>query len=167
MPVDTRLKSLVGAAQHWCALSDGNTVLCAGQNLHYAMGTGRTSEVQLRELTVNNAPLVVDALWTGPKNTCVTRSGNLSCWGANDHGQLATGNFIERRTPSDEFVPNLEGVVDVAIGADHLCAITQNGLLYCWGAGGGYRLGTGNTSDQATPTRIDLPEAVVQVDTSS
>ena len=32
-------------------------------------------------------------------------------------------------------------VTDVSVGSDHSCAITQDNQTYCWGKGGGYRLG--------------------------
>jgi len=43
----------------------------------------------------------------------------------------------------------------VTVGAQHTCALASNGRAYCWGYGGGGRLGTGAIPlDLPTPTRV-------------
>ena len=40
----------------------------------------------------------------------------------------------------------------LSIGADHTCAILDDGSVSCWGEGSDGRLGNGATSDVSTPT---------------
>lgn len=53
-------------------------------------------------------------------------------------------------TPAPD-IPGIEGVTDVAVGANHACALTREGRVSCWGVGRFFALGTMNESDQATP----------------
>lgn len=48
-------------------------------------------------------------------------------------------------------VPGLANVADIAVGANHACALTRDGHVSCWGIGRFFALGTLNETDQATP----------------
>lgn len=61
-----------------------------------------------------------DVIASGGWHTCALReSGEVSCWGANDHGQSSPpkGNFI-----------------GVASGKGHSCAVKTDGQVECWGS---------------------------------
>jgi alpha-tubulin suppressor-like RCC1 family protein len=59
--------------------------------------------------------------WTEECHVCaIDRSGEISCAGANDHG--------ESRPPPGRFT-------SLAAGRDFTCAIRSDGALLCWGAG--------------------------------
>ena len=46
------------------------------------------------------------------------------------------------------------GVVSLAAGAYHTCAVLSGGGVECWGENMGGELGTGDTSDRHTPTVV-------------
>lgn len=79
----------------------------------------------------------------GGYHTCaLTKAGAVNCWGLNDRGQLGDGTGADRRLAVN--VSGLSsGVVDIAAGAEHTCALTRAGGVKCWGS---------NTSGQAGPT---------------
>jgi hypothetical protein len=59
---------------------------------------------------------------------------SVYCWGTNGSGQLGTGDFVTRTSPTQ--VPGLPGViVQVVAGAGHSCALTTTGTAWCWGNG--------------------------------
>jgi hypothetical protein len=61
----------------------------------------------------------------------VNSSGALKCLGPNQHGEV-DGTRELRNEPVG--IARLEtGVVDIAIGGQHTCAITERGVLLCWG----------------------------------
>ena len=42
----------------------------------------------------------------------------------------------------------------LGLGAQHSCAISESGNIYCWGEGNNNRLGTGSTTDRTSPKQV-------------
>ena len=59
-----------------------------------------------------------------------------------------------------------ESVVDVAIGNDHKCALTESSRLYCWGNNNYGQALLPHTGSTAIPTLIELQEGIVPVSVS-
>ena len=51
------------------------------------------------------------------------------------------------------------GVVALAVGNAHTCALLSGGGVECWGANGNGQLGTGDLTDRHTPTGVTGLEA--------
>jgi hypothetical protein len=62
---------------------------------------------------------------------CVTRAGQVWCWGENEFGQIGAA-------PSDEILPvtlvqGLDNVTEIVAGEQHACALIDDGNVFCWG----------------------------------
>jgi alpha-tubulin suppressor-like RCC1 family protein len=77
----------------------------------------------------------------------------VRCWGT---GMMGNGNGNETR-PLAALVTGLNGVVALAGGQGHTCALGNAGTLVCWGSNGSYQLGTGDSVARTTPTAVTLP----------
>jgi alpha-tubulin suppressor-like RCC1 family protein len=170
--------NIAAGAAHTCMVTSQGKVQCWGANQFGQLGA---EDSQLTPLEY--APVVdgvnpenwalagvraldgrVTAIAAGYYHTCVlTESGGVWCWGRNNGGQLGDGTNTDRNGPVE--VRGLDGgVVGLAAGADHTCALLEPGGMRCWGENGSGQLGDGTTHSSSTPVEVQgLPEGIVQI----
>ena len=111
----------------------------------------------------------VDQVAAGWGHTCaVAGDATAYCWGRNATGQIGNGvvggDGVHVPLPTQVLDPSgtgpLTGVVRIAGGDGHTCALTHAGTVYCWGANFDGRLGTGEPTLEPQP----LPQQVVAPD---
>ncbi len=87
----------------------------------------------------------------GDFHTCaLMKDHTLRCWGRNKSGELGDGSDSDRPRPVT--VSGLNGVDDLALGANFSCAKMIDKSVKCWGSG--RILGDGKIVDKAPPTTI-------------
>ena len=143
---------VAGGQSHSCAIAISGAVRCWGRNDKGQLGDGTQTD-RLTPVPVGGLT-DVRAISAGQKHTCVaTLGGKAACWGQNADGQLGDGSKTDRLTPVA--VSGLTaGVVDIATGTSHSCAMTLSGSGWCWGKNGQGRLGDGTTTDSIVPVLV-------------
>ncbi|HEX6132626.1 MAG TPA: protein kinase [Longimicrobiales bacterium] len=92
-------------------------------------------------------------LAAGGTHTCMSPgTGMVSCWGANDGGQLGTGSAEPAAAAT--FLRSASSWTRLATGVAHTCALDDDGAAHCWGVNDAGQLGTGDRDDRALPAPV-------------
>ncbi len=163
---------------HTCALLNTGAVKCWGRNDNGQLGdndlgTDKHTPVDVHTSNVDPTPLSgVVSISTGGFHTCaLLNTGAVKCWGNNGQGQLGDNDLPnDKATPIDVHTSNvdptpLSGVVVIAAGFRHTCALLNTGAVKCWGDNAQGQLGDNDTpNDKATPVDVSgLNSGVVNI----
>jgi alpha-tubulin suppressor-like RCC1 family protein len=110
-------------------------------------GGDNTTTAHSTPVDVQGLASGVIAIAAGGEHTCVlTTHGGVKCWGNNQYGELGDGTTQNHSTPVDVY-DLTSGVVAIAAGWGHNCALTIAGGVKCWGWNNWGQLGNGATAD--------------------
>ena len=84
--------------------------------------------------------------------------GKAYCWGANDFGQLGSGQVNATSSAAAVPVTGLSDLQKIVAGSHHACALDHSGKVYCWGDASKGQLGGPDTS-----SKYGTPQAVPKV----
>jgi alpha-tubulin suppressor-like RCC1 family protein len=138
-----------------CALTQGGGVKCWGTNFMYGQLGDGTKTNRLTPVDVVGLSSGVTAIAAGFFHTCaLTGAGGVKCWGRNNEGELG-----EPLAGSASVVPIdvsglSSGMLAVAGGGYHSCALTTDGSAKCWGLNRHGQLGDGTTQIRYTPADV-------------
>lgn len=147
---------------HSCALTSAQTVKCWGFAVD-SSGTpyDATTPAEILDPTHPSGLLSdVVQLASGRNFICaLQQGGGVKCWGAVPDGTNATDATVIQPLPqpvlasTDPELP-LTGVVQVAAGNMHACALLTDGTVKCWGKNEHGQLGTGDTEPSLVPLQV-------------
>ena len=138
---------------HVCALLETGGLKCWGYNTYGRLGDG-THDDSAEPVDVTGLTSGVSAADAGGSHTCaLTDAGGVKCWGRGTEGQLGNGTWAESATPADVTGVS-SGVVAIAIGDWHSCALFESGGVQCWGRNDSGQLGNGSTDNSSTPVDV-------------
>jgi alpha-tubulin suppressor-like RCC1 family protein len=138
---------------HACAIGS-QAAWCWGADASGQVGDGKEGSGLIAKVTGVSDEQNSVAVAGGLAHTCtVSSSGAASCWGANDFGQLGTGNLLGQNRPAQ--VSSLATFQRIALGTRHSCAQTTDGAVYCWGNNSNSQSGAPRGGTILSPRLID------------
>ena len=163
-------RAISAGDHHTCALLAGGNVRCWGYGIAGRLGYANTLTIGDNETPASVGPVdlgagrTAQAISAGGDHTCaILDNGGVRCWGAGVNGRLGYGNTNDI---GDNETPGSVGPVDlgagrtaraISAGAEHTCALLDDGNVRCWGTGSYGELGYGNTNsigDNETPGSV-------------
>jgi alpha-tubulin suppressor-like RCC1 family protein len=142
--------------EHGCAILDNGAVMCWARGAGGRLGNGSTSNCSTPCTIGLGTGRTATAIASGIYHNCaIMDNSSVKCWGVGFNGRLGSGNTDHLGDASGEMGDNLPEIdlgtgrtaIAIAAGAEHNCAILDNGSVKCWGQGDFGRLGYGNTND--------------------
>ena len=138
---------------HACARSSDESSACWGSNSVQQVFPSTTVKQVSVPTRVDQGALAgrrVSQVSAGGQFTCAVASGAVVCWGLNQVGQMANGPV----STTPQGIPALatttapsalagKSASFVSAGVGHVCALTTDGSIACWGLGKLGQLGTG------------------------
>lgn len=99
----------------------------------------------------------------GATHSCLIESGAVSCWGANNEGQLGDGTAAARATRVKVKGITNASQIDTESRGLTTCARLADGSVRCWGANDWGNVGTGKAGGFETTPVTAIPSGIVQV----
>lgn len=135
---------------HSCGITTAGVAYCWGANWAGQLGIGDTtgSAFPARVGTGER----YGTISAGLGYTCgVTRGGRAYCWG--DNKMMELGNpAVTPNSPAPVSVAGDREFVSVSTSEmSHSCALTPDGVAYCWGYNRFGQVGNGSTANEPTP----------------
>ena len=149
---------------HTCWLDGSGGVRCEGYDGYGQLGGGELySTPQPVQVQGLSGP-AVEVAAAGDFSCALSDAGAVQCWGNNGNGTLGNGGS-PNYSASPVAVSGLgSGVVAIAAGHNHACALTSAGGVVCWGRKDFGTLGDGSNNHSSTPVAVSgLSSGVVAI----
>ena len=144
------LLSISSGSRHVCGLDAAGHAFCWGRNWHGQLGGKAPREGTARLVPVVGAP-PLRMIAGGDDHTCaISRNDRAYCWGRGFSGQLG-GVIPLRDVDRPSPVSSALAWRALSTGYAHTCGVTDDGALYCWGSGLGFRTEPGSYHEQPEP----------------
>ena len=154
---------LATGGAHACAVA-GGALACWGNAADGQLGVAPGSAMAQRWVDVPGTWLAPAA---GSRHSCALAvDGRVSCWGANDKGQLGSGDLVGSSSP--RLVPLLTEAIALRSQFEFACAVLADASLWCWGYNREGQLGQGDGfpgTDQPSPVQVGRDRDWIDVGT--
>ncbi len=142
-----------------CAVDPEGAIWCWGLNKYGILGTTEVTESFMpRRIGSDND---WKSVHVGDDQACATRiDDSLWCWGQNTEGQLARDSDMVRQS-IDPLEVAIGAVMEFDTKNDHVCAVTTDQRLFCWGDNREAQIGQGD-NEFSGPNLYDLPKEVIE-----
>ncbi len=160
------IRQISAGQQHVCAVSFNGRAYCWGINDYGQLGSGTGSDSSTAMPVVSSmGGYLKNVMYisSGEHHTCaVLTDSTVWCWGNNESGQLGDGSTdgsMEAVKVKTDFSGNtLSGIVEVASGQRHTCALHEDGhTVYCWGNNSASQCGVDSQQNMSLNYATQVP----------
>ena len=135
-----KVVQIAALGNHSLALTEDGRIYSWGQNNHGQVGNGRIGDGYdvLSPIDITNSlglpagTQVIEVYAAWESSFALTNDGRIFAWGANNQGQLATGDIGDKSLPTEVTFPFDGKMIKLATDS-HVLALTDTGHLYSWG----------------------------------
>lgn len=152
-PGIVKAKAIATGDSFGCALVETGNVMCWGRNDEGELGVQPDSDNHPSATPVPRISAAL-AIAAAESHVCALTAGStVTCWGANDEGELGRGTRTLGEGPQ-----SLVGLraSQIALGADHVCVLTPESAIMCWGSNRNGQLGNGSTERELRPVQVQF-----------
>ena len=143
---------------HTCAVLSTGAVKCWGRNTNGQLGDNLVTIHSPVPVDVVGLGSGVSTVVGGGDHSCaILTTGAVKCWGDNLYGQLGTGmnsNALRLSRVPVDVVGLTSGVIGLAAGDQHQCALLAAGTVKCWGEND--RANLGNDAFVGSTVPVDV-----------
>uniref|UniRef100_H3D6D9 HECT and RLD domain containing E3 ubiquitin protein ligase 4 n=1 Tax=Tetraodon nigroviridis TaxID=99883 RepID=H3D6D9_TETNG len=153
---DVQIAQVACGYWHSHALSKGGQVFSWGQNQFGQLGLGmHGSSISTPQIIQSLQGIPFAQLSAGGAHSfAITLSGAVFGWGKNKFGQLGLNDTKDRWFPALLKSLRSQRVIFVSCGEDHTAALTKEGGVFTFGAGGYGQLGHNCTNHEINPRKV-------------
>jgi alpha-tubulin suppressor-like RCC1 family protein len=161
--------SVTTGANFSCALIQGGTVKCWGDNTNGELGNAVTTTCEGSVNPCSTTPMAVAGLTNvtaiagGDRFACaLLQGGTVECWGDNSNNELgnaSTATCLTSNLPCSQTPVAVTGLTNptaIAAGGNHACAVLQSGAVKCWGNNKWAQIGDGTQNGAMTPVSVQF-----------
>jgi alpha-tubulin suppressor-like RCC1 family protein len=160
-PIQTelRFRAVVAGGISSCGIALDGKAYCWGSPQEGRLGTGAADAAnKFADKMVPTAvagDVVFATVTPRSWHACGLSSTNAAfCWGGGARGVLGSGARNQIDSPVPIRVAAATDFSAVVSGQFHNCALTRDGVAYCWGENTDGELGDGTTHDAVAPQRV-------------
>jgi len=148
-------RNVSAGTQFTCVTLADHTASCWGNNANGQLGRGSTTPLTTGAPASTSVVGSIDKVVTGTSHACaLMTAGTVQCWGSSATGQVGNGT-TGANVLAPAAVSGLAGtVLDLAVGANHACAVIATGAVQCWGLNSAGQLGVNDQNDRAAATIV-------------
>lgn len=146
-----------------CAIREGDTIYCWGNNTYGELGRGSTDPAATVLPVATPYNFTARSISGSAFVRCaVLFTSGVACWGYSSVGSIGNGSTSPAYTPTA--VTGLTGVTGVSVGPSaSVCATKQDGTVWCWGSGHGNVLSSASPANSSVPVQRAGVSAAIDV----
>ncbi len=161
---DPKTLSFVSAGfTHSCGITTEGKVFCWGDNESGTLGNNSTENQSIVPVEVDTFMIEGSkefiSVSTGWRHTCGVSNDKIAyCWGGDYSGALGNGESEQDKSiPSKVDTSTIVGdktFTSISTGWYHICGVTSDHVIYCWGQNMFGQLGNGQVANSEVPIKI-------------